>query len=90
MDTKTKAETIKSHVLDMLEKSFKNMVKKVDKAVNSGAVDVDDWSADNNPMTLPKIIVIAILKDESTQYEGKGTSFEKQIKKEVKNLRYFL
>ena len=32
-------------------------------------------------MILPKCIVTAILQDESTQYEGKGTSFEKQVKK---------
>ena len=34
-------------------------------------------------MILPKCIV-TILQDESHQYEGKGTSFEKMIKKEVK------
>jgi len=53
-------------------------------------VDTESWSKDNSPMILPKCIVTAILQDESTQYEGKGTSFEKQVKKEVKNIRYFL
>jgi len=35
-------------------------------------------------------ILTAILKQESTQYEAKGTSFEKEVKEQVENLRYFL
>ena len=90
MTTQEKKNKIKSLAEDMLKESFDAMIKKVEKALNSGAIDVDSWGENNNPMILPKCIVTAILQDESTQYEGKGTSFEKQVKKEVQNIRYYL
>jgi hypothetical protein len=77
-------------VKEMLIESHENMLNKINKVLNSGCVDVEGWDEKNSPMILPKCIVTAILKDESTQYEGKGTSFEKQVKKEVENIRYFL
>ena len=88
--TKKKKKAIAQLVKDMLNESHEAMLKKIDKALNSGAVDVDEWDKTNNPMILPKCILIAILQDEATQYEAKGTSFEKQVKAEVKNIRYFL
>ena len=88
--TKSKKEAIAQLVKDMLNESHEAMLKKIDKALNSGAVDVDEWDEAYNPMILPKCILIAILQDEATQYGGKGTSFEKQVKAEVKNIRYFL
>ena len=90
MTTQEKKNKIKSLTEDILKESFDAMIKKVEKALNSGAIDVDSWDENYNPMILPKCIVTAILQDESTQYEGKGTSFAKQIKKEVQNIRYYL
>ena len=90
MNTQDKKNKVKSLAADMLKESFESMIKKIDAALNSGAIDIDTWDPQNNPMILPKCIVTAILKNESTQYEGKGTSFEKQIKKEVTNIQYFL
>ena len=90
MTTQEKKNKIKSLTEDMLKESFDAMIKKVEKALNSGAIDVDSWDESNNCMILPKCIVTAILQDESTQYEAKGTSFEKEIKKETKNIRYYL
>jgi hypothetical protein len=74
----------------MLNQSHKEMIKKIDVALNSGAIDIESWEEDNVPMVFPKTIVAAILQRESWQYEGKGTSYEKKIKKEIKNLHYFL
>jgi hypothetical protein len=74
----------------MLNQSHKEMIKKIDVALNSGALDIESWEEDNAPMVLPKTIVAAILQRESWQYEGKGTNYEKKIKKEIKNLHYFL
>jgi hypothetical protein len=85
-----KKEKVKQHVIDMLNISHKAMLEKVDKALNSGAINIDDWSEDVAPMVLPKIITIAIMENESRQYLGIGTSHEKRVKKEVKNLQYFL
>lgn len=85
-----KKAKIKKLALDMLKESHEAMVKNIDKALNSGAIDVDDWDENSNPMILPKCIVTAVLEQEATQYDGTGTSFEKKIKKEVKNIRYFI
>lgn len=74
----------------MLNESHEAMIKKIDKALNSGAIDIDSWDESHNPMILPKCITTAIMQNESAQYEGKGTSFEKEVKKEVRNIRYFL
>lgn len=90
MTTAEKKEKIKGLVSDMLKESYEAMLKKIDKALNSGAVDIDKWNDKINPMILPKCIVTAILENESTQYLGIGTSFEKEVKKEVKNIRYFI
>ena len=85
-----KREKIRQLVLGMLNKSHDTMTKKIDKLLDSGAVDIDSWDEVSNSMILPKCIVTAILQNESHQYEGKGTSFEKQVKKEVNNLLYFI
>lgn len=90
MSLQDKKDKIKSLVTDMLQESYEAMLKKVDKVLNSGSIDIDSWEESRKPMFLPKCIITAILQNESTQYEGKGTSFEKDIKKEVRNIRYFL
>jgi hypothetical protein len=90
METAEKKEKVKSLVSHMLKESYEAMISKIDKALNSGAIDIDNWDEKNRPMILPKCIVTALLEQESTQYAGSGTSFEKEIKKEVKNIRYFL
>lgn len=90
MTTKQKKTNIKKLVSDMLKDSNKKMLVNLEKALNSGAVDIDGWDEKNSPMILPKCIITALLQQESTQYDGTGTSFEKEIKKEVKNIRYFI
>jgi hypothetical protein len=85
-----KKEQIAELVKELLNESHKSMLENIDKVLNSGCIDVESWDKENSPMILPKCIATAILKRESMQYEGKGTSFEKQIKKEVNNIRYFL
>ena len=81
---------IKAHVEDMLNGSRLAMLRKVDRVLDSGVIDIDEWDENTNPMILPKCIVTALLQNEATQYDGKGTSFEKQIKKDVKNISYYL
>lgn len=87
---KSNKEHIAELVKDILTESHKAMLKKIDKVLNSGYVDTESWSKDSSPMILPKCIVTAILQNESTQYEAKGTSFEKHVKKEAKNICSFL
>ena len=81
---------IKAHVEDILNESRLEMLRKIDRVLDSDAIDIDEWDENTNPMILPKCIVTALLLNEATQYDGKGTSFEKQIKKDVKNISYYL
>lgn len=90
MTREEKRDKINRLVFDMLSASYQHMVRKIDEVLDSGSVDVDGWDEDNAPMTLPKCIVTAILKRESEQYEGKGTDFEKQIKKTSNNIKHFI
>lgn len=87
MDNK---EKIKKHVINMLNQSNTSMLVKLDSVLNSGAVDIDSWDENNAPMLLPKAIIIALLEIESLQYDAKGTGYEKQIKKQAKNIKYFI
>jgi hypothetical protein len=90
MTHQEKKERIKGLIEDMLTDCHANMVKNIDSALMSGAVDVDGWEPDDNPMILPKCVLTAILKRESTQYYGNGTSFQNRIKKEVDNIMLFI
>ena len=90
MDNQTKKEQISELVKEMLIDSHEAMLKKIDKVLNCGCIDIESWTKENAPMILPKTIVAAILESESTQYYGRGTSYEKEVKKEVKNIRYFI
>jgi len=84
------SEMLESEVIEMMELSFEIMRTKIKKVLKSGAVDVSGWDANYNSMLLPKAILIAILEDEADQYKGQGTSFEKQIKKDVKNIKNYV
>lgn len=86
----TKSSKIKKLSVNLLKQSYNAMVNKIDNVLISGAIDIENWDEKNNPMILPKCIVTALLQNESNQYECKGTSFEKQIKKEVNNIKYFI
>ena len=88
LEEKRKKAKLKRLASELLKDSQKAMKDKIDKAINSGSLDIDSW--DERTFILPKIIVAALLEDEAEQYKGKGTSFEKYVKKEIKNLRYFL
>lgn len=90
LSTKSKSKKIKSLVVDMLKQSNKAMTDKVDNLLKSGAIDIDNWDESNAPMVLPKCIVMALFDQEISQYSGRGTGFEKQIKKQIRNIRYFL
>lgn len=87
---KVKASAIKKLASEMISESTGEMLKKLDRVLESGCVDIDGWDESNAPMVLPKSIIAAILQSESFQYEGRGTSYEKRIKKEIKNIRYFI
>ena len=90
MTTQEKKDKIKKLTVEMLNDAVSEMEKSIDRALNSGAIDVDNWHESLNPMILPKTVLIAVLENEASQYYGIGTSFEKRVKKEVKNIKCFI
>jgi len=87
---KSNKEKIKELVKDMLIESHQKAMQNIDRVLELGCVDVDGWDDKNAPMILPKSILTAILENEARQYTARGTSYEKQMKKEVRNIHYFL
>lgn len=87
---KQKKVKIKSLVKEMLFDSKISMLKNIDKILDSNAINIDKWDSKESPYILPKAIVSALLAHEADQYSGKGTSFEKEQKKTIKNINYIL
>jgi hypothetical protein len=87
---KSNKKKIKKLVKDMLIESHRKAVLNIDKVLDSGCIDIDGWDEKNAPMILPKCILTAILEGEARQYTARGTTYEKQMKKEVNNIRYYL
>jgi len=85
-----KKAAIKELVTKMIHESVEHMIRNVDAALNSGCIDVEGWDEKNQPMLIPKSILIAILQNELSQYGAKGTSFEAKIRKESRNIRKFI
>lgn len=90
MTREQKKKLIRKHAVDMLKDSHRNAIAKVYKAIDSGAIDIDSWDEKNKPMILPKSIVATVLYSEIEQYLSKRTSFEKEVQKNIKNLRCFI
>jgi hypothetical protein len=90
MTTQEKKEVIKAYSSKMLEQSYEDMIKKIDKVINSGSVDVESWDVNSNPYVLVRSILSAILDVEAQEYNGVGTSFEKGMKREIKNIKLFI
>ena len=72
---------------DMLKRSHDDAIKNIQKVLKSGAIDLESW---DGSMVLPKTIVTALLEEESTQWVVTGTSYAKQVKRDVRNIRIFL
>jgi hypothetical protein len=87
MDNKEKIQQLTE---DLLKTAFEKMQIQIKRALNSSAIDIENWDENNNPMILPKIILTAILEDEADQYKATGTRWEKESNKAVKNLKLFL
>ena len=85
-----KKVAIKELVIKMIHESVEHMIRNVDIALNSGCIDVEGWDEKNQPMLIPKSILTALLENELSQYDAKGTSFEAKIRKESRNIQKFI
>jgi hypothetical protein len=90
MKTNEKKEKIKALVTEMLKQSHEAMIEKIDRVLNSGAIDIDGWDEKQSPMIVPKCIISALYDHQITQFDGSGTTYERRIKKEIRNIRYFI
>lgn len=87
----TKEKQIRKLVSDAIDESVKAMKGELlNKVFKSGCIDILSWDPKDHPMLLPKSILIALFLHEAAQYSPKGTSFEKQVDKNAKNIVYFL
>tara|TARA_R110002126_G_scaffold187208_1_gene335769 strand:+ start:719 stop:985 length:267 start_codon:yes stop_codon:yes gene_type:complete len=85
-----KEQRLKKEVTEMLTDSLDKMKEKIDKAFKSGCIDVEGWDEGLGRLILPKTITAAIIEDEVSQYLGRNTSFERQVRKEVDNIKCFI
>ena len=87
----SKREKLKEAILGCLSESVEAIkTKTLDKALDSGAININDWDEENSPMILVKGIIIGILKSEAEQYSAKGTNFEKQVKGIANRIQVYL
>lgn len=86
----SKKDKIKELTVDMLNASNQKMIDNIDIILESCVVNIDDWDEKVNKMILPKSIVIALLQNESNQYNCIGTYFEKEIKSMVNKIKYVI
>lgn len=85
-----KKEQIKALVIEMLNETNKEMINDIDKIFDSGCVNIDDWCETRNRMIMPKSIITALFEKACRLYSGKGTSFEKEVRKTVNNISRFI
>lgn len=77
------ANQLRKKVKELQRENNKATLKRVEKIITSGAIDLDSWEDD---FRLPKICMSAICKEMSNQWMPFGDS----DKKEVENLGHFL
>ena len=86
----TKAEKVEALVLGMLSDCVDRMKKDVKKIISSSAVRHDDWDEDNDPMLLPKSILIAVLEGNAEQYLCKLSPYSIIIRKDANKIKNHL
>ena len=79
MTDKQLKRAIVKRTRDMINESAKHMKKNIERAFNSGGINLEDYE-DNN--ILPRIIMTALLKEEMSQYPP----IHKEDKKVAENL----
>lgn len=66
MTRKQKEKDIDKKVRELIRESSENMRKNIKRAINCGALDIDSHNGD---YMIPRIILLALLKEESFQYK---------------------
>ena len=79
MTEKQLKRAVAKRTRDMINESARHMKKNIERAFNSGGINLEDYE-DNN--ILPRIIMTALLKEEMSQYPP----IRKEDKKTAENL----
>lgn len=90
MTDNEKKEEIKSLTIGTLDIAMDAMKAKIKVLLDSGAINVSDWDINTNPMISIKAMAIALLQAEADQLDARGTSFEKEVKRQVNNFKHFV
>lgn len=90
MTRKQKEKIVRQLVWNMIRESAYHAQSRVTEAIKSGAINIDEYDFEHAPYVLPKTITAALLQAEIRPLLGKGTKYEKQVKKDIKNLLHFL
>lgn len=77
---KSNREILIEKTNEMLEQAYESMKGKIEKALASGAIDIDSY---DGSYRLPRTILVALLTDEKDQY-----SLTKEERKEAENIYY--
>lgn len=85
-------QKVKELSMEILSYIVSEMEKDIDRAINSGALDISKWDENVKPMVIPKSIVLVLITKQTynTTLNGKNTSLEKLVKSNVKNLLNFI
>lgn len=90
VEDKTNKEKLKATTKKILNELRREQEKYLETILNSGYSSIKSWDENNTPMILPKAICVAILKESINQIDGRGTAFEKQVKKEAATIHFLL
>jgi hypothetical protein len=86
----SKEEKIALLANELITNASESAKGQVEKAIKCGALNIDEWEEGRNQLIIPKIIAIAVIEENIDYLKGIRTGFEKEINKEVKNLKMFL
>lgn len=88
-EERAKKTKIKKLVKSMLKQSQESAISRIDALLKSGGLDIENYDMNVDEYVLPKNIVQALLSVESDEWSLNGTRYEKQSKKNVKNIKSF-
>ena len=90
MTRKQKEALCRKYARECLKYAVKEMQDNIDKAIKSGAIDIDGYDV-VYPYRLPKTIVCAVLEHQAAMHiDAVPKAYERKVRKCVRNIRYFL
>lgn len=78
----TKKE-VRKKTRELIQYTSKWMRRDLEKVLSSGCINLNNWESN---YLLPKTIMLALHQEQMRNYDGRGTSYERKIKKEAKNI----